>query len=233
MRIRQLHGWALDPAEARGIQDRLRGRVLSRPLDWKRLRLVAGCDAAIAGAELHAAVVVLALPSLEVVERREGSAPLRFPYVPGLLSFREIPALLAAFGALHRRPDAVLCDGQGIAHPRRLGLASHLGLILDLPCVGVAKSRLVGEAREPGPRRGSATRLVDRGEVVGRLLRTRDRVRPVYVSIGHRITLPDAVRLVLRCGAGYRLPEPTRLADRWVGLRARERRQAVRSDAID
>ena len=233
MRVRELHPWELDPAEARRIQERLRRRILLRPLDWKRLRFIAGCDAAIAGEEILAAVVLLESGSLRVEEVAEGTAPLRFPYVPGLLSFREIPALLAAFRALRRRPDAVLCDGQGLAHPRRCGLASHLGLILDLPSVGVAKSRLVGEAREPGTRRGCSTRIVDRGEVVGRLLRTRDGVRPVHISVGHRVTLDDAVRLVLRTGAGFRLPEPTRLADRRVARSVRERRPAAIADAVD
>lgn len=224
MRARTLHSWDLPPREAAAVQDRLRGRVREEPLDWKRLRRVAGCDIAIDGDTLIAAVVVLDAKSLEIVETAEARSPARFPYLPGLLSFREIPALLAAFEAIRRRPDAVLCDGQGKAHPRRFGLACHLGLALDLPSVGVAKSRLIGEADPPGRLRGASTPLRDGGELIGRLLRSRDGVRPLYISVGHRITLEDAVRLVLAMGGGFRLPEPTRLADRRVGILKRPRR---------
>ena len=192
-----------------------------RPLAWAKVRRVAGCDCAIRESEIFAAVVVLDARTRRVIETAGARLPLRFPYVPGLLSFREVPALAEALGRLRRRPDAVLCDGQGRAHPRRFGLACHLGLLLDLPSVGVAKSRLVGDAKEPGPKRGASTRILHEGELVGRLLRTRDRVRPLYISVGHRITLDDAVALVLRMGGGYRLPEPTRLADQRVGAMAR------------
>lgn len=166
---------------------------------------------------IAAAVVVVDLTTMETVAAATAESPVRFPYVPGLLSFREVPVLLEAFHALDAPVDAVLCDGQGRAHPRRFGLASHLGLLLDLPTVGVAKSRLVGEAREPGRRRGASTRIIHEGETVGRLLRTRDAVKPLWVSVGHEIDLDCAVALVLRCGGGFRLPEPTRRADRIVG----------------
>lgn len=154
---------------------------------------------------------------MAVVEWATAVAPLRFPYVPGLLSFREVPVLLEAFAKIEGDVDAVLCDGQGRAHPRRFGLACHLGLLLDRPTVGVAKSRLVGSAREPGPHRGASTPILEAGETVGRLVRTRDHVRPLWVSVGHEIDLDSAVALVLDCGRGFRLPEPTRRADRMVG----------------
>jgi deoxyribonuclease V len=141
--------------------------------------------------------------------------------VPGLLSFREAPAVLAALRRLRTVPDALICDGQGLAHPRRFGLACHVGLIADLPAVGCGKSRLCGEHREPGRRRGSRARLVHDGEVVGTVLRTRVGVKPVYVSVGHRIDLPAAERLVLDCAVRFRLPEPTRLADALVGAAKR------------
>jgi deoxyribonuclease V len=142
--------------------------------------------------------------------------PLKFPYVPGLLSFREIPALLKAFAKLKRRPDLVFVDGQGLAHPRRLGIASHLGLWLDLPTIGCAKSRLCGEYREPGKKRGNFSPLLDRGEEIGAVLRSKDEVSPLFVSVGHRIGLASAIRLTLACHEGRRIPAPTRQADRLV-----------------
>jgi deoxyribonuclease V len=151
------------------------------------------------------------------VERSTAERAVEFPYVPGLLGFREVPCLLEAFEGLRRVPDLILVDGHGIAHPRRFGVATHLGLELGLPTVGCGKSRLVGEHREPGLRRGSRTRLVERGEVIGSCLRTRDGVRPVYVSVGHRVDLESAVRLVLRATGRYRLPEPIRAAHRTAG----------------
>ncbi len=223
----------LSPAEAIREQDRLRGLVRRERLAASRVRRIAGCDCAIAGDRLCAVVAAFALPlgrrtaregrvsELELVDVAEAVVPARFPYVPGLLSFRELPALLAAFSRLRVRPDAILCDGQGVAHPRRFGLACHLGVLLDLPAIGCAKSRLIGAHEEPGSHRGDRTPLRDGREMIGTVLRTRDRVRPLFVSVGHRATLRDAVHLVLRCGAGYRLPEPTRWADAAVGRLAR------------
>jgi deoxyribonuclease V len=147
--------------------------------------------------------------------------PLRLPYVPGLLSFREDPAVLAALRRLRATPDVLLYDGHGLAHPRRFGVACHIGLIVDRPAIGCAKSRLVGMHREPGWRRGSAAPLLDGGEVIGSVLRTRDGVRPVFVSVGHRIDLRTARRIVLACALRHRLPEPTRLADQLVGAAKR------------
>ena len=187
--------------------------MVERP-DPRPLRLVAGADVSFTrrSPELYAAVVVLDLESGEVVERRGVRAAARFPYVPGYLSFREVPALLRAFDRLSRVPDLVVADGHGRAHPRRFGLACHLGLLLDLPTLGCAKSPLVGAYREPGTRRGAHTQLVHEGEVVGSVLRTRTGVRPVFVSVGHRIDLESARRAVMRLARRYRLPEPTRAA---------------------
>ncbi len=163
-----------------------------------------------------AGVVVWDVEAKVVVEEQTACMRVRFPYVPGLLSFREAPAVLAAIGKLQVQPDVVLCDGHGYAHPRRFGLACHVGLWLDRPSLGCAKSRLTGTHDEPAPRRGAVAPLWDGDEQIGQVLRTRDRVKPVYVSIGHRIDLATAVRLVLACATRYRLPEPIRLADQLV-----------------
>lgn len=213
MKVRRLHDWTLTPAEARALQERLRPRLRleGAPL---RPRRVAGADVSCSrgSQELFAAIVVLDSRSLELLEVVRARGPALFPYVPGLLSFREIPPLLEAASRLRTRPDLLLCDGQGLAHPRRFGLACHLGLLLDLPTVGCAKTRLVGEHREPGPLRGHHARLTDRGELIGSVLRTRDRVKPVFVSPGHRVGLEQARRLTLSLCRGYRLPEPIRAA---------------------
>jgi len=177
-------------------------------------RLVAGADVSFDRhcADLFAAVVVLDAASLKVVDHAEVRARAVFPYVPGFLSFREIPPLLEAFAQLATRPDVLLCDAHGRAHPRRFGLACHLGVLLDLPSVGCAKSRLVGTHREPGRRRGAHVQLRDAGEVIGEVLRTREGVKPVYVSVGHHVSLETCRRLVLTLAPRYRLPEPTRAA---------------------
>jgi deoxyribonuclease V len=161
-----------------------------------------------------AAAIVWDLRERVVVEERVVTHKVTFPYVPGLLSFREAPAILTALRRLHQTPDALICDGHGRAHQRRFGIACHIGVIVGLPTIGCAKSRLVGAHVEPGRKRGSRTSLVDRGQVIGTVLRTRDGVKPVFVSVGHRIDLTTAERLVLECADRYRLPEPTRLADR-------------------
>ena len=211
------HPWDLTPAAARVLQAELALAVDSTtPLSpWRTL---AAADVSFdRGSEiLYAAVVVVEAETFEVIERVGLESPARFPYVPGLLSFREAPALLEAFDRLKSRPDVVLCDGQGIAHPRRLGIASHLGLRLDLPTVGCAKSRLCGKYDEPGPDRGDRGPLVDGGEVVGAVLRTRPKVAPLFVSPGHRCDLESAVGLVLATTRKYRLPVPARLAHEYV-----------------
>jgi len=217
------HRWNLTPRQAVAVQRELAGRVLRQPLATPP-RLVAGLDAAFTrdGERCIGGVVLWDVESREVVEEHFATRPLRFPYVPGLLSFREAPALLAALRKLRRTPDALMCDGQGLAHPRRFGIACHVGVLVDLPAVGCGKSRLVGEHREPALRRGSRTRLTHRGETIGSVLRTREGVKPIYVSIGHRIDQASAERLTLACAIGYRLPEPTRLADRLVARAKRE-----------
>ena len=212
-----LHRWTVTPGEAVAIQRALADRV-SRRGSLAGVRLVAGADLAFAdgGKRCVAGVVVWDMLDQAVVEHRTAVRAVRFPYVPGLLSFREAPALLAAIRKLKTEPDAFIFDGQGLAHPRRFGLACHVGLLIDRPSVGCAKSRLIGRHADPGPDRGSKAPLTDHGQRVGTVLRTRDGVRCVYVSVGHRATLPAAERLVLACCVRYRLPEPTRLADQLV-----------------
>lgn len=216
------HSWTLSPRRAVEIQKQLAAYVRhTRPPGV--IRCVAGVDAAFTadGTACVAGVVLWDASSKRIVERRTARRRLRFPYVPGLLSFREAPAVLAALRKLTHEPDALICDGHGLAHPRRFGIACHVGLLVDKPTVGCAKNRLVGEHEEPGTRRGSRRRLTLDGEIIGAVLRTRDHVRPVYVSVGHRIDLASSVRLVLRCAGGFRLPEPTRLADRLVAAAKR------------
>lgn len=217
------HRWDVTVSEARAIQRRLRGHVEPRDR-FGRIRHVAGADVAFAGGRAWAAVLVFGFPGLEVVEAACAEAPLAFPYVPGLLTFREGPALLRAFAALRTRPDLVLFDGHGVAHPAGVGLAAHMGLLLDRPSVGCAKSVLVGEwdAGALGRRRGDWVPLVYRGRRVGAAVRSRERTKPVFVSIGHRVGLRSAIRLALACCGGYRLPEPTRQADVAVGRLKRE-----------
>lgn len=214
MRIKDLHPWDVSPQEAMEIQRRLREKLRFVPLEAERVRWVAGADVSFdKGSDtIFAAVVVLELPQLTPVDEATAITVTRFPYIPGLLSFREAPAVLKAFEKVTRWPEAVLLDGQGLAHPRRMGLACHLGLLLDLPAVGCAKSLLVGTYEEPAPQAGSFSPLWDRGEVVGAALRTRDHTSPIFVSPGHKIDLESAIRLVLRCVAGHRQPEPTRQA---------------------
>ncbi len=212
---RQRLHWPKTVAQARAIQQSLRDRVITRDR-LRAPRRVAGIDVGFEhdGSITRAAVVVLDFPSLEPLEHAIVRRKTRFPYVPGYLSFREAPAVLAALRRLRSTPDLILCDGQGFAHPRRFGLACHLGLLANLPSIGVAKSRLIGQHAALGPGRGEWVPLVDDGERIGAVLRTRAGVRPVYVSIGHRISLVTAIDYVLRCTTRYRLPETTRQAHR-------------------
>jgi deoxyribonuclease V len=219
MKIRSLHPWTVTPKEAVALQRRLVGRVITRR-QVGRVRLVAGTDIALArhAPDGYAGVVVMTFPDLEIVETASAAALLTFPYIPGLLAFREIPLLLKAFARLTRVPDLILVDGQGLAHPRRFGIACHLGLLLDTPTIGCAKSRLFGHHRMPPLRRGGAAKLYDKNNhVIGAAVRTKDRTNPIYVSIGHKIDLPAAIRYTLACGRGYRVPEPTRQAHLYVG----------------
>ncbi|HEX6929611.1 MAG TPA: deoxyribonuclease V [Gammaproteobacteria bacterium] len=209
------HDWNLSPREAIALQKDIAPRVIRHDDFGKPVR-IAGIDTGFedGGRITRAAIIVMNAASLAVLEQVLHREPTRFPYVPGLLSFREIPALLAAFEQLQQLPDLLLCDGQGIAHPRRLGIAAHLGVVTGLPAIGVGKSRLTGRHEEPGNERGDWTALTDKGETIGRVLRTRANVKPVYVSVGNRVSLPSAMELVLRFTTRYRLPEPIRAADR-------------------
>lgn len=213
MEVKRRHDWQVSPADARDIQRRLAGEV-SKISEVTTPHFIAGVDISVPRERGIAtgAVVVLSYPDLILVETRVVSGQLEFPYVPGLLSFREAPLTLAACGELSVTPDLFLVDGQGIAHPRRMGLASHLGLFLDKPTIGCAKSLLCGSCEIPGEAPGSYTEIVDRGEVIGATLRTKLGVKPVYVSIGHKIDLETAIQWVLNCCRGHRLPEPARLA---------------------
>ena len=213
MKVERLHGWQVSIAQALDIQTRLAAQV-SRSGDVVNPRFIAGVDISVNKEEKTgtAAVVVLSYPEFKLVETKVVSGKLDFPYVPGLLSFRESPLTLAAFEQLTLDPALVLVDGQGIAHPRRMGLASHLGLFLNTPIIGCAKSRLCGSHNMPGVEPGSYAEVVDRGEVIGAALRTKHGVNPVYVSVGHKVDLPTAIYWVLECCRSHRLPEPTRLA---------------------
>lgn len=220
LRLHHSHSWDVSTAEAREIQKRLARLVETRDR-MARVRTVAGVDVGFDRQKelTRAAVAVLDFPSLEPRSESLAELPTRFPYVPGLLSFREAPAILAALGDLARLPDVLLCDGQGIAHPRRFGIACHLGVLLDRPSIGVAKKRLVGTHADPPEERGRWVPLVHGDETVGAVLRTRAGVKPVYVSCGHRVGLETAVRLVMGCTTRYRLPETTRRADHLASRR--------------
>jgi deoxyribonuclease V len=215
VKARPLHGWDVSPREAIALQARLRDRV-ERADRIGAVRRIAGVDVGFEaeGRITRAAVAVLDYPGLALVEQSVARVPTRFPYVPGLLSFREAPAVLAAFEKLRTAPDLILYDGQGIAHPRRFGIASHVGVLLDCPSIGVAKTRLVGEHRMPANRRGAWAPLREASETIGAVLRTRAGVKPLYVSIGHRVSLRTAIRWTLACAPRYRLPETTRQAHR-------------------
>jgi len=209
--------WNLTPRQAMRLQEGLRERVELEDR-FGDIHYVAGADVAFDPATevAFAGVIVYRFPGLEEVERRMARRKLRFPYVPGLLSFRECPILLAAFARLETEPDLILIDGHGRAHPRRFGIACHIGILFDKPTIGCAKSRLVGEHEEPGERAGATAPLMLEGERLGVVLRTRDHVRPIYVTTGHRVALDSAVGLVKQCIDGFRIPKPTREADHYV-----------------
>jgi deoxyribonuclease V len=214
VKVPDLHPWPTAPDEAAAIQDRLRPLADLASAGPRDVETVAGLDVAYADDRLAAAAVVLDATTLEVVEQATALDRPGFPYVPGLFAFRELPALVAALRALRVTPDLLVCDGHGLAHPRRFGLACHLGVLTGLPAIGVGKTPLVGAYDEPGRDRGAWAPMSDGGEVVGRALRTQTGVRPVYVSVGHRADLDTACALTLRLAPRYRLPETTRRADR-------------------
>lgn len=210
----RLHRWDLSPQEAIQTQKDLRSRVSIAPLEDSSIRLIAGVDVGLPrGAQTaRAAIAVLDYATLELVDQTIAEAPVPFPYVPGLLSFREMPVILAALKGLRTSPDVFMVDGHGYAHPRRFGLACHLGVWLDKPAIGCGKSILIGETGPLAKPRGSVAPLRDGDETIGVALRTRENVKPVYISIGHRVDLDSALRISLRCARGLRLPEPTRQA---------------------
>lgn len=225
MKVAELHSWALSASEAVALQKTLAGQVIAdRALDMGALKTVAGVDVSVkadaAGvAQSRAAVVVLSLPDLRVLETAAADMPTPFPYIPGLLSFRELPVVLAAFRRLHTAPDALIVDGMGRAHPRRFGIACHLGLWLGLPSLGCGKTRFVGAHTDPDDVRGASTPLIDQDEVIGAALRTRPRTKVVYISVGHLCDLESALRLTMLCTRSFRLPEPIRAAHRAASLK--------------
>ena len=220
LHLRHEHPWNVSPAEARETQKRL-CRLVETTDRLGAIGTVAGVDVGFDNDNglPRAAVVVLRFPELELCEQSLVTLPTRFPYVPGLLSFREAPAILAALDELERLPDLLVCDGQGLAHPRRFGIACHLGVLTGLPAIGVAKKRLIGTHGEPPEARGEWVSLMHKGDVVGAVLRSRAGVKPIYVSSGHRVSLETAVDLVMGCTTRYRLPETTRRADKLASNR--------------
>jgi deoxyribonuclease V len=213
MKIPSLHPWNLTPSEAIALQKELAGQIdVSTPL--KKCELIAGADCSYSrgSPKFYAAVVVLRTSDFSIVEARDVIGESPFPYIPGLLSFREIPIVLKVFAKLKHRPDVVMCDGQGFAHPRRLGLACHLGLWLGIPTFGCAKTRLTGEHAEPGPNAGDFAPLRDKDDLIGNVVRTKKKTKHVYVSSGHLIDLKSAMHWTLKSCRGYRIPEPTRQA---------------------
>lgn len=217
MKPKYNHSWELDEPQAIQLQDDLAKKVVQSDL-IDEVKLIAGVDVAYSKEDnrLVAGVVVLDANSLQIVEQVHVEDVPHFPYIPGLFSFRELPPIIKAFEKLKNTPDLIICDGQGIAHPRRFGLASHLGVLFDLPTIGCGKTKLIGEANPPGDQRGENSPLVDQGEVIGMVLRTQNKTNPVYISIGHRISLETACKWVLKLSPKYRLPETTRGADQLV-----------------
>jgi deoxyribonuclease V len=210
------HGWDVSPQEAVDVQRRLAGLVERHPR-LGQVRRVAGVDVSIRDDMARAAVVVLSISALQLLDYAVAERTVAFPYVPGLLAFREGPVVMEALERVGNEPDLLIFDGHGLAHPRRLGIACHIGVLADIPAIGCAKSRLCGQHDEPGPEPGDYALLVDKGEVVGAALRTRVGANPVYVSIGHRVDLATSLEYVRACTRGYRLPEATRWAHRVAG----------------
>lgn len=215
MEIKSTGKWVTNIQEAKLIQEELKHQVITQDC-LQNVQYVAGVDVGFKENYkiTQAAVAVLTFPELKLVEKAIAQIPTVFPYIPGYLSFREIPAILEALKQLEITPDLILCDGQGLAHPRRLGLASHLGVLIDLPTIGVAKSLFIGKYKKVGIEKGSYQPLIDKDETIGLVLRSRTDVKPIYVSIGHKISLPTAKDYVMQCLTKYRLPETTRWADK-------------------
>ena len=206
-----MHEWPTTLEEAREIQQQLRSTVITED-QLGEVGRVAGVDAGFTDDQAHAAIVVLDYPSLQPLDYAEAYRPLTFPYVPGFLSFREAPVILDALGKLQTQPDLIICDGQGLAHPRRFGIACHIGVLTDIPALGCAKSRLIGEHDELPEERGEYVSLLSDGEEIGVVLRSRHGVKPLYISAGHRISLSTAIQYIMGCVTRYRLPAPIRAA---------------------
>ena len=219
MNYQDLHPWNVKPKEAMKIQMDLRKRIELQD-SFSEVRVVAGADVSFDKEknESYGGVITYSFPELKEIERRGAVREVSFPYIPGLLAFREAPVLLEAFASLKAEPDVILFDGQGLAHFRRMGIATHMGILLDKPAIGCAKSRLIGTFEEPGEDMGCYSHLVDGGQTVGVVLRTKKRVHPIFVSQGNKISLKTCIEIVLKCLDGYRIPKPTREADHYVGL---------------
>jgi deoxyribonuclease V len=218
MELQHLHDWNLSPEVAVALQKELAPQVIyDRPLNIDSVKLVAGVDVSVKDDESQAAVVILSFPELQVVETSLARMPTSFPYVPGLLTFREGPVLETAFRQLKHTPDVFIFDGMGRAHPRRMGIAAHIGLWLQQPTIGCGKTLLIGKYDEPPIEGGTHTPLIDRGEVIGAVVRTKTKVKPVYISPGHLINLESSVQMIFRCTTKYRLPEPIRAAHQAAG----------------
>ena len=213
MKVHELHPWDIQYSEAVKIQRELRERLILKAPEMT-IKLVAGADVSYSkGSDVFfSSVVVLEMPRMNVVEEVTAEGKVDFPYIPGLLSFREAPILIKAFEKVRNTPDVIIFDGQGIAHPRGLGLASHMGLVLGLPSIGCAKKILVGTHDPVGSEVGDHTPLVYKGNVIGAALRTRQNVKPVFISPGHKMDISSAVEIAIKTGGGYKLPEPTRQA---------------------
>ncbi|MBI1256159.1 MAG: deoxyribonuclease V [Chloroflexi bacterium] len=224
MHIKHLHEWNISASEAIALQKQMVADIdFHHPIDLKAVKLVAGVDVSVkpdpeTGKDMsQAAVVVLSFPDMQVVETSLATLPTPFPYIPGLLSFREGPVLEMAFAKLQAEPDVLIFDGMGRAHPRRIGIASHMGLWLQKPSIGCGKTLFVGKFKEPGNERGDFSDLIDKGEVIGAVLRTRANVKPVFISVGHLADLPTSLKLVMLCTSKYRLPDPIRAAHNAAG----------------
>ncbi len=223
VKYQKLHSWDVTPKEAVKIQTGLRERIVLHD-SFDGIKIIAGADVSFDKNknEGYGGVITYSFPDLKEIERKGARKKLTFPYIPGLLTFREAPVLLKAFASLKIEPDLIMFDGQGLAHFRRMGIATHMGILFNKPTIGCAKSRLIGTFEEPGEDVGCYTFLLDNGETVGTVLRTRKRVHPIFVSQGNMISLETSIEIVLKCVDGYRIPKPTREADRYVAVIKKE-----------
>lgn len=223
MKIRELHPWDVSIKEAERIQEELKAQIITNEITMDRIRRIAAVDVAYLDGRAKVVVCIFDFPDLNLLEKMTLTKEVKFPYIPGLLSFREGPLILEAFGRIRLKPDLILFDGQGIMHPKRMGIATHLGIILDIPTIGCAKNHLYGEFRLPGEKRGDYRFVYDKKnkEILGAVLRTKDNVRPVFVSIGFKVDLPAAIRIVLKTTKSSRIPEPLRFVHRLTRIKER------------